>query len=60
MAVVRVADEDLAVLKRVLELLLSDVRMEICDTDSADFREGLKEEKRILQDVIAQLEKESA
>ena len=38
-----------------LETLLSDVRMEMCDTDRADFREGLKREKGTLERVIAQL-----
>lgn len=53
---VRLTPEEAAILKRCLELFLSDVRMEICDTDSAEFRAGLKEEKRVLERVIEQLE----
>ena len=52
---VQLTEEEAAILKSSLELLLSDVRMEICGTDSADFREGLKEQKSTLERVIAQL-----
>jgi len=47
--------EEGAILKRALELAVSDVRMEICDTDSADFKEGLRAEKQALERAIAQL-----
>ena len=53
---VQLTEEEAALLKQSLELLLSDVRMEICDTDSGDFREGLKIEKSVLEQVIAQIE----
>jgi len=55
MVTLQLTEEESAILKRSLELFLSDVRMEICDTDSADFREGLKKEKSTLEHVIAQL-----
>jgi hypothetical protein len=42
-------------LKRALEVYLGDLRMEIADTDSQDFREGLKHEKGLLVDVVQQL-----
>jgi hypothetical protein len=41
------------VLKMVLESYLSDLRMEIADTDSMDFREKLKARKMILRKVVA-------
>lgn len=41
------------VLKMVLESYLSDLRMEIADTDSMDFREQLKARKTILRKVVA-------
>ena len=44
------------VLKMVLESYLSDLRMEIADTDSMDFRQGLKAKKQFLLSVIEQLE----
>ena len=48
-------DEQAAVLTRTLELAISDVRMEICDTDSPDFKDGLRVEKSALQGVLSQL-----
>ena len=41
-------DEERAILKTVLESYLSDLRMEIADTDRQDFREMLKERKAVL------------
>lgn len=41
------------VLKMVLESYLSDLRMEIANTDSMDFREQLKARKEILRKVVA-------
>ncbi len=46
-------DEEAAILKGTLELAVSDVRMEICDTDSPDFKDGLKAEKNALERVLA-------
>ena len=45
------------VLETVIESYLSDLRMEIADTDSMDFREGLKEKKAILNKVVTELKK---
>ena len=47
-------EEEAAILKRTLELAVSDVRMEICDTDSPFFKDGLKTEKSVLERVLAQ------
>lgn len=55
MVTVQLADEEAALLKQSLEVLLSDLRMEISHTDSGDFRRGLKVEKAVLERVIAQL-----
>ena len=41
------------VLKLVLESYLSDLRMEIANTDSMDFREKLKARKMVLRKVVA-------
>jgi len=41
------------VLKMVLESYLSDLRMEIADTDSKDFRDKLKARKMVLRKVVA-------
>jgi hypothetical protein len=55
MVKIDLSKEQSAALKRALESYLSDLRMEIADTDSQDFREGLKHEKVLLVDVVQQL-----
>lgn len=55
MITVDLADEECAALRRVLETYLSDLRMEIADTDSFDFRAMLKERKGALQSVLRKL-----
>lgn len=47
--------EEAASLRRSLDWLLSDLRMEMCDTDRADFRDQLRKEKYTLERVISQL-----
>lgn len=49
------SEEDSHVLLSVLESYVSDLRMEIADTDSFDFREGLKGRKAVLNKVIEAL-----
>jgi hypothetical protein len=44
--------EENGILARVLESYLSDLRMEIADTDSMDFRESLKKKKDVLNKVL--------
>jgi len=48
-------ENDAAVLRKALEVYLSDLRMEVADTDSQDFRERLKEEEQILVRTVEQL-----
>jgi hypothetical protein len=48
-------DEQAVMLREILESYLSDLRMEIADTDSMDFREGLKTRASFLRSVIGQL-----
>lgn len=43
-------------LRTALESYLSDLRMEIADTDSYDFRAGLKKRKAALEKVLGELE----
>jgi len=47
--------EEAEELQTVLKDCLSELRMEIAGTDSADFREGLKWREMLLDKVIAQL-----
>jgi hypothetical protein len=46
---------DAEVLFMALESYLSDLRMEIADTDSMDFREGLKARKAVLRRIADEL-----
>ncbi len=48
-------EEEVQTLKEVLESYLSDLRMEIADTDSYDFRKMLKERKALLMRVVKTL-----
>jgi hypothetical protein len=45
-------DAEMKAMDEVLESYLSDLRMEIADTDRADFRKGLKEKKALLVSVL--------
>jgi hypothetical protein len=44
--------DEIDVLRHVLESYLSDLRMEIADTDSFDFREMLKHRKQVINKVL--------
>jgi hypothetical protein len=48
-------DQDGATLRKALESYLSDLRMEIADTDAQDFRESLKREEATLTRLLEQL-----
>ena len=54
------SDEDRQILLEVLENALSDLRMEIADTDSMDFREMLKGRKAVIKKAIAALKEAAA
>lgn len=43
---------DAEVLRMVLESYLSDLRMEIADTDSLDYREKLRARKLVLRGIV--------
>ena len=47
--------EEKDILTDILENDLSDLRMEITDTDSLDFREMLKKQKEVLMKVLETL-----
>jgi hypothetical protein len=48
-------DEEARVLAQALESYLSDLGTEIAHTDSADFREGLKQRREILEGIAQSL-----
>ena len=52
---IQLTNEEATQLKEVLTSYVSDLRMEIADTDKYEFREGLKQRKRFLVDVIGRL-----
>ena len=51
-------DEELELLRELLSFTLSELRMEIADTDSASYREKLKERKTLLAGLLEKLEKD--
>ncbi len=50
--------EEAAMLREVLEIYLSDLRMEIADTDAMDFRERLKQQEAFLTRLLQRLRAE--
>jgi len=48
MILLHFTQEELYMLKEILESYLSDLRMEIADTDKMDFRENLKKKENFL------------
>ena len=48
-------DEEVEVLHIVIDSYLSDLRMEIADTDRKDFRDMLKHRKQVLIKVLDEL-----
>ena len=60
MAQITLTPEEAAVLRRVLSGYVSDLRMEIVDTDSWQFRQNLKHEEVLLKKLLEQLDAELA
>lgn len=56
MAKIDLSQDEITILLQTLEGYLSDLSMEISNTDSMDFREHLKENRHTLQSVIDKLE----
>jgi hypothetical protein len=56
MLTLELSPNEAATLRDVLASYLSDLRMEIADTDSMDFREGLKEREALLKRLMQQLQ----
>lgn len=47
--------EEVSILKNVLEDYLSDLRMEVADTDMQDFRNSLKKEEETIKEILGML-----
>jgi hypothetical protein len=52
---ITLSDEEAGSLKNVLESYLSDLRMEIADTEQMDFRDSLKRQEEFLNGLLARL-----
>jgi len=57
MAQLSLTDTEGETLTKALEAYLSDLRMEIADTDAHDFREGLKQEESVITRLLERLRK---
>lgn len=55
MPTIELSREQAEVLAQTLDSYLSDLRMEIADTDLKDFRDMLKHRKALLNEVLAAL-----
>lgn len=47
--------EELELLKEILASDLSELRMEIVDTDNSRFKDGLKHRKQVMMDILEKL-----
>lgn len=56
MAQITLTQEEAATLRDVLSSYVSDLRMEVADTDSSQFRERLKREETMLMKLLQQLD----
>jgi hypothetical protein len=48
-------NEEAGVLREALEFYISDLRMEVADTDRQDFRDGLKQEETVIKKILGLL-----
>lgn len=53
---IALADDEADVLRSVLEEYISELRMEISNTDSMDFREDLKRKEAMLKSLVSRLQ----
>jgi hypothetical protein len=52
---IQLAEQEAQLLQSVLEEYISELRMEVANTDSMDFREDLKRKEEILKSLVNQL-----
>ena len=60
MAQITLTPEEAATLRRILSNYVSDLRVEITNTDSWQFRQNLKREEVLLRKLVAQLDADFA
>ena len=54
--IIKLSDSERDILSEVLESYLSDMSMEITDTDSMDYREQLKARRIIIQKILKEIQ----
>lgn len=54
---INLSDSEKEILSEVLESYLSDMSMEITDTDSMDYREKLKARRTVIQKILKEIRK---
>ncbi len=59
MVQIELTDREVQMLQEILESYLSDLRMEIANTDRMDFREQLKTKEVFIKDLQQRLERRS-
>ena len=57
---IELSSDEFEMLHEVLSIYLSDLRMEIADTDSMNYRETLKKTEVFLKDLLKRLEEKEA
>lgn len=57
---IELSDDEAQMLRAILESDRSDLRMEIANTDSQDFRDQLKRRERFLDQLLARLGRPAA
>lgn len=60
MPTINLSSDQAEILTQVLEDYVSDLRMEVANTDSQDFREDLKKKETFLKDLLSQLGRTAA
>ncbi len=55
MATIELTNEEAETLSEILESYLSDLRMEIADTDQMNFRENLKKKEVFIKELLQRL-----
>lgn len=56
MVQIELNSQEVEMMKEIIEGYLSDLRMEIADTDRMDFRENLKKKEGFLKSLLQRLE----
>jgi hypothetical protein len=55
MTQLNLTETEVLTLKKMLDIYISDLRMEIADTDKKNFRDQLKQEEEILTKILKSL-----